>query len=172
MRIWAKMIIIGAMTLTFPSLLMAKNLLYEMTYASDQQASGCVIRHALYDNSAERISMLWVVEQVCAGQVQETDQVVFSRNTMKAWPNLLNKANKWGEKALLGSQVQLHHWGDDIFVEAKKVKTILGETIVVLRVTNSAFQGDLKKPLQVNVVGKEWSDLADKIAKLAFYNMP
>lgn len=154
--------------LSFPSLVVAQNMLYDVTYPADEQVSGCEIRHILYDNSAEQISMLWVAEKVCAGDVQATEQVMFSKNSMQAWPKLLNKVATWGDQAMVGAELPLHHWGSDITVKGIKSEDILGEMSVVFSMQNISFHGDLQKPLRIDVSGNQWQELADKIHRLSF----
>jgi len=158
-------IVILFIGVTFSSHALAQTLLFEMTYPADEQASGCEVHHTLYLNDAEQVSMQWVAESVCAGEVATSKQVTFSQSTMKAWPILLRQAAAWADSDTLEKKATLHHWGKYISVKALKNRDVLGEEHVYFTVQNISFPLELQRPMLIDVSNKDWKKLAGAIAQ-------
>lgn len=156
----------------FSSAAMAQDVWFETNYSADEQESGCGVRHILYDHSSNgEISMLWVASSICSGEVAFSESVVFSQNTMKAWPVLLHKAAAWADSDMSGVAFNLHHWGDGIVVNVLRRVDVLGEANVYFSIQNTAFSGELQRPLLVSVSEGAWRTLSNIIAGKAFVKL-
>lgn len=162
-------LIVLMMCVAFSPVAMAQTTWFEMSYPADEQVSGCEVRHNLYDDSTNtKVSMLWVATSICSGEVVANESIVFSQNTMKAWPVLLHKAAAWADSTSNETSLDLHHWGDNIDVKVVKQVDILGEEHIYFRVQNMLFSGELQRPLLVSVSEHGWKILSDAIASKAF----